>query len=173
MFLLVLLLSEDWKQGHDMRGGLTFIFEHWYTWIGLEEWWDHNTDFSSSGRGRKWGLLRWRRHWGREWQWRWGREWRSWWWFSQSTDECSPSRECSGMFSLPALVRIPGLGWWKIFYCSHPVWTHAMITLAVSFVQHLKQEVRILKASCGNEPLVLLFIVSMSWVLLLVQSTLK
>lgn len=45
-------------------------------------------------------------------------------------------------------------------YCPHP--TCAVINLAVTFVWHLQQEVRIFKASCGSKLLLLLFIVSVS-----------
>lgn len=88
------------------------------------EWWDQEMNFSFSGWWWKWGLLRWWRHRGREWQWRW-EEWRSWWRFSQSADQCSSSRECSGMFRVPTLIQIPGgVGWWKIIKTPHSVWAY-------------------------------------------------
>lgn len=163
--------SEGCRQDNGVRGDLSFYF--WTVTylgirnqVGLEEWIGEEMNFSSSGWWRKWGLLRGRWHWGREWQWRWGKGWRSWWRFSQSADECSQSTECIGMFWVSTLV-LGGLGQWKIIEPLHLIWAYVVITLAVIFVWHLMQEVRIVKESSANKSLFLLFIVSVPRVLLL------
>lgn len=136
-YLRCLYLNLRVRRKADGEGRVEVLFlnsdtsEHW---VGLV-WWTQEMNFPPSGWRRKRGLLRWR---GVHWQWRWG-EWRSWWKFSQSADESSPSRECCGMFSLPTLIEIPGDWdgeWWSSN--PHPAWTHAVSALAAIFVWHLR-----------------------------------
>lgn len=92
----------------------------------------------------------------------------------EEVDEDFRSQLMNVLKAQNVLVRFECLPWYQEVWGGERllntcilIWAYVVITLAVIFVWHLMQEVRIVKESSANKSLFLLFIVSVPWVLLL------